>query len=54
MMMQQAEHHNRWDFEGNRKRAMQKKRQRQLEADGRVRPKKREVKKEEPQTSSEQ
>lgn len=36
--------HDRWDFDGNRRRMMQEKRQRQLEADGRIKPKKRTVK----------
>ncbi len=43
MQDRQAEH-GRWDFDGNRRRIMQQKRQRQLEADGRVKPKKRTVK----------
>lgn len=48
MMMQMQDQqagHNRWDFDGNRRRTMQQKRQRQLEADGRIKPKKRSVKK---------
>ncbi len=45
-MQDRQSNHNRWDFDGNRRRLMQQKRQRHLEADGRIKPKKRTIKKE--------
>lgn len=49
LMMLQAQEatqaHGRWDFDGNRRRAMQEQRQRLLEADGRLRPNKRTIEK---------
>jgi len=47
MMQRSEEYHNRWDFDGNRRRMVKEKRQKLLEADDRVRTKKRDVKKKE-------
>lgn len=52
LQAQDAQDHNRWDFEGNHERLIQQKRQRLLEADGRLRPKKRTIEKVEAESSS--